>query len=97
MGDAPKSAYEIAMERLRAQDKTSGTTARKLTAAQKDQIAEIRRFYEAKLAEREILYKGERLKVEDDAEKLRATEAGYATDRRRLESDRDSKIARIRE
>jgi len=97
MGDAPKSAYEIAMERLRAQDRTSGATQRKLTPAQKQQIAEIRKFYEAKLAEREILFRGERLRAGDDPDKIRETEEGYATDRRRLESDRDSKIGKIRE
>ncbi len=46
-----KSAYELAMERLKASDPDS---AKELTPAQKKQLAEIDTRYKAKLAEREI-------------------------------------------
>ncbi len=46
-----KSAYELAMERLRKQDPG---TAKPLTDEQKKQIAEIDGLYKAKIAEREL-------------------------------------------
>ena len=44
-----KSAYELAMERLNRQSPTA-----KLTAAQKEQLADLESRYKAKVAEREI-------------------------------------------
>ena len=51
-----KSAYELAMERLRKGDADAGIERRPVTDAQKAAIAEIRNFYEAKLAEVEVLH-----------------------------------------
>ena len=47
-----KSAYELAMERL---EKASGPT-KKLSDAQKAQIAELEKVYEAKIAEAKLSY-----------------------------------------
>ncbi len=47
---APKSAYELAMERLRRKDAEEGVERAPVTDAQKAAIAEIRNFYEARLA-----------------------------------------------
>ena len=41
--DAPKSAFDLAMQRLRQKDKEADVEARPLTDAQKAAIAEIRR------------------------------------------------------
>ena len=41
--DAPKSAFELAMQRLRQKDKETDVDARPLTDAQKAAIAEARR------------------------------------------------------
>jgi hypothetical protein len=54
--DAPKTAYELAMERLRRKDGEASVEERPLTDAQKAAIAEVRKVHEAKLAEREILH-----------------------------------------
>ena len=54
--DRPKSAFELAMERLRQKDKEASIDARPLTDEQKAAIAEARQFYKAKVAEREILH-----------------------------------------
>ena len=54
--DAPKSAYELAMERLRQKDKEASVEERPLTEKQKAAIAEARQFHQAKSAEREILH-----------------------------------------
>ena len=41
-GQGPKSAYELAMERLRKKDEESGVTRQEVTPEQKAAIAEIR-------------------------------------------------------
>ena len=48
--DAPKTSLELAMARLRKKDAESGDSIQELSAAQKAEIAEVRRVYEAKLA-----------------------------------------------
>lgn len=53
--DAPKSSLELAMARLRKKDAESGESVRELSSAQKEEIAEIRRVYEAKIAEADIM------------------------------------------
>jgi hypothetical protein len=91
----PKSAYELAMERLRRQDGEAGTEPQVVTAAQKAAVAEIRNFYEAKLAELEVLRQSRLLSMFDPAE--RATlEEQYRRDRERLTSERDTKVAKAR-
>ena len=52
---APKSALELAMERLKKQDADHGISERSLTDDQKSEIAEVRKTYGAKLAQEEIL------------------------------------------
>lgn len=51
-----KSSYELAMERLRKKDEEAGIETKPVTDAQKAAIAEIRNFYEAKMAEQEVLH-----------------------------------------
>lgn len=93
--NAPKSAYELAMERLRKRDAEAGIEARPLTDAQKATIAEIRNFYEAKLAEVEVLHQSKMRTVMDPSERA-ALEQGYRRDRERLTSERDHKIEKAR-
>ena len=92
----PKSAYELAMERLRQKDKEGGIVERPLTAEQKTAIAEARRTYEAKVAEREILHR-DALRHAKSAEELQKLNEEFARDRDRYGRDRDRKIAEIRE
>jgi hypothetical protein len=61
--EAPKSAYELAMERLRKKDAEEGVERRPLTDAQRTAIAEVRNFYEAKLAEIEVLHQDKQLRT----------------------------------
>ena len=92
---APKSAYELAMERLRKKDAESGAETTPLTDAQRAAIAEARNFYEAKAAEVEVLHQSALRRAADpDARAL--LEENYRRDRERLNADRDAKIARIR-
>jgi hypothetical protein len=94
--DGPKSAYELAMERLRQKDREAGVEERPLTEQQKAAIAEARQVYQAKMAEREILHRDAMRKAQsrDEIEKL---EGELARDRDRLASDRDRKIAEIKQ
>jgi hypothetical protein len=93
--EAPKSSYELAMERLRKKDKEQGIEERPLTDEQKSAIAEIRRTYDARLAEREILHNSDRLKARDP-EALQQLDEEYRRDRERLGSERDRKITAAR-
>jgi len=90
-----KSAYELAMERFKKQDKEAGVERKPLTDQQKAAIAEIRNFYEAKLAEADLLHQDKMLTTLDPAERA-ARDEEYRRDRERLSSERDAKIARAR-
>jgi hypothetical protein len=91
----PKSAYELAMERLKKQDVDAGVERQPVTDTQRAAVAEIRNFYEAKLAELEVLYQGQMRASVDPGE--RATrEQEYRRDRERLAAERDSKVEQAR-
>lgn len=90
-----KSAYELAMERLRKQDEQAGVEQRPLTEAQKAAIAEVRNFYDSKIAEQEVLQQSSLRKTFDPAER-ETIEAQVRRDRARLASERDAKIEKIR-
>jgi hypothetical protein len=94
--DAPKSAYELAMERLRKKDKEAGIEDRPLSEEQRAAIADVRKVYEAKLAERAILHKAALRKAQDPAE-IETLEEQYRRDRDRLASERERKIGEVRE
>jgi hypothetical protein len=93
--DAPKTAYELAMERLRRKEQESGTEERPLTDAEKAAIGEARKIYEAKLAEREILHR-HALRQARSPEEVAKLGEEFARDRERFAADRDRKIAAIR-
>ena len=94
-GDAPKTAFELAMERLRQKDREVGVEERPLTDEQKASIAEVRRFYQAKVAEREILHRDAlgKARSHEEVEKL---DKALRHDLERLAGDRDGKIDEIR-
>jgi hypothetical protein len=94
--DAPKTAYELAMERLRQKDKEGGTVERPLSTEQKAAIAEARRVHDAKIAEREILHR-DALRKATSHEEVAKLDAELAQDRDRIARDRDRRIAEIRE
>jgi hypothetical protein len=93
---APKSALELAMERLRKKDAEAGIVDTPLTDEQKAAIADARNFCEAKLAELNILHQSKLARtIEPDARVLLEDE--YRRDAQRLTDDRDRRIAKIRE
>ena len=93
-----KSAYELAMERLKAQDHEDGIKEdRPLTKKQKQEIARIRQEAKAKLAEMEILHTDALMAAGGDPEKLQKVEETYRADRARVESRMESAIARVKD
>ncbi|HEX2445068.1 MAG TPA: hypothetical protein VHJ77_14075 [Vicinamibacterales bacterium] len=97
MGDDKplKSAYELAMERLKKADAEAGIEERRLTDEERTALADLRNFYEAKLAEQEVLHQST-LRKTFDPEALAALEEEYRRDRERLTSERDSKLDKLR-
>ena len=95
MSDAPKSALDLVMERLRKKDAEAGLTETPLTDEQRAAIAEARSVYEAKVAERKIMHHSAIAAIFDPAERQAADEA-LRRDLDRFASDRDAKISKIR-
>jgi hypothetical protein len=93
--EAPKSALEIAMARLRQKDAERGEQAAPLTDEQKARIADVRQAAQAKLAQEDILYQASLAKSwEPDARaKL---EAEHRLDVQRINDDAERKVEKIR-
>ena len=90
-----KSAYELAMERLRKKDAEAGIENKPLTDEQKAEIAEVRKVYEAKLAQEEVLHQSSLRKTVDPDERAKL-EDDYRRGREKIAAERDGKIEKIR-
>jgi hypothetical protein len=95
MSDAPKTAIDIVMERLRKKDAEAGIEQTALTDAQRAAIAEVRSVYEAQVAERRILHQSTIAGIFDPAE-LDQRESEFRRDLDRFEREREEKVTRIR-
>jgi hypothetical protein len=93
--DKPKSALELAMDRLRKADADSGVVERPVTEAQKAAIAEARSLHASKVAELEILHRSRMAGVVDPAERTQAQDE-YRRELHRLNDDLERKIGKIR-
>jgi len=91
-----KSAYELAMERLRKQDAEAGVEQKPRTDEQKAEIAEVRKLYEAKLAQQDVLHQSSLRKTFDPDERAKL-EDDYRREREKIAAARDDKIERIRQ
>jgi predicted outer membrane protein len=87
--DAPKSSFDLVMERLRKKDAEAGIQEKPLTDAQRAAIADARSACEARIAERKIMHQSTVAGLFEPAER----------DERdaELRRDLDEKIKRIRE
>ncbi len=90
-----KSAFELAMERLRRQDAEAGIEPRSATDQQKAEIAEVRNFYEAKFAQMEVMHQSALTRT-FDPEQRAVLQEDHRRERERLRTERDAKIERIR-
>lgn len=90
-----KSAYELAMERLKAAE----PDAAPLTDAQKERLGELDARYKAKIAEREIFLR----KALDEAaergegEEIEKIRQQMVNERARLEDEREAEKERVRQ
>jgi hypothetical protein len=96
MSDAPKSAIELVMERLKKKDAEAGIQEQTLTDEQRAQIAEARSVYDAQVAQRRIMHQSQIASVFDPAE-LEVRRDELRRDLAQYESDRDAKLRKIRE
>jgi hypothetical protein len=92
---APKSALELAMERLKKKDAEQGVSDRPLSDEQKNEIAEVRKTYAARLAQEEILFTS-KLQAVMEYEARQQLQENYRRDVERLHHERDRKIEKIR-
>jgi hypothetical protein len=95
MSDAPKSAFELAMEKLKKKDAEAGVEAQVLTDSQRAAIADAKSLYEARVAERRIMHQSAVAGIFDPAE-LQERDTELRRDLERFASERDSKIQKIR-
>jgi hypothetical protein len=88
-----KSAYELAMERL-----NKSAPAVQLSAEQKAQLADLESQCVAKIAERELLLKGEMAKAAQrgDVEAMQQLEKQLASDRKTLRAQFEDKKEKVR-
>jgi len=88
-----KSAYELAMERL-----NKSAPSVQLSAEQKAQLADLESQCVAKIAERELLLKGEMAKAAErgDAEAMQQLEKQLASDRKTLRAQFEDKKEKVR-
>jgi hypothetical protein len=88
-----KSAYELAMERLQ-----KNQPSLVLTDEQKKQLAEIDSTFKARIAEKELLLKGEIQKAQSAGklDEVEALEKQLATEMRRLQEDCEAKKEKLR-
>ena len=95
MSDAPKSALELALERLKKKDAEAGIEQKTLTDEQRAAIAEARNLCEARIAERRIMHQSQTSAVFDPQE-LELKREELRRDVAQFESDRDARIRKIR-
>ena len=95
MPDELKSAWELALEKL---DADEDMAVAKLTDQQKETIAEIRRKYQAKMAEAEIGSQSDLRKAAQDGdhEALVKVQARLQDEKRRLDERMEAEIQQAR-
>jgi hypothetical protein len=93
--DAPKSALEIAMARLKQKDAEAGSVEAPLTDAQRAEIADVRQLYAARRAQAEIMHKAS-LASAVDVEGLARLHEEFRRDTDRMQRELDEKVAAIR-
>lgn len=92
----PKSTLDLVLERLKKKDAEAGVHDTPLTDAQRAAIGEARSVYDARVAERRILHESAMRTTFDPAER-QTLEDAFRRDLERFESDRESKVRKIRE
>jgi hypothetical protein len=89
-----KSAYELAMERL-----SQAAPAKKLSAAQKNRIAELESLHKSKVAQHELALADElaAANAAGHPEKVENLRAQFVADKQKLEADLEAKKQAVRD
>ncbi len=90
--DEPKTAIEVAMEKLRARGDFQES---KLTDAQRAEIAEIRSYYKAKIAELEIKQES-KMKQVATLEELESLKEALAREKNQFNKQMEEKVQKVR-
>ena len=90
--DEPKSAVELAMEKLRAR----GDFSQKLTDDQKAEIAEIRTRYKAKIAELEIKQQ-DKMNKASSYEEIESLKEELVKEKTRFNEKMEAEVRKVRE
>ena len=93
--EQPKSAVELAMERLRQKDAAAGVVDTPVSEERKAAIADARSLHASKVAELEILHRATLAGIPDPADRLKAQD-DFRRELQRLHDDLERKIDRIR-
>jgi hypothetical protein len=93
--EAPKSAIELAMARLRQKDVEAGGGDAPLTEAQKAAIADVRQLYAARRAQAEIMHQAS-LASAVDVEGLARLHEEFRRDTDRMSRELEERVAAIR-
>jgi len=107
---AMKSALELAMEKTADIGKEAREELEKLTPQQREKVEEVKKIYEGKIAEKDVLLQEELLKMTggappeaveahlppDAREALNAARQRFREEREVLEAERDQKIEDIK-
>jgi hypothetical protein len=93
--DAPKSAIELAMARLKKQDSDAGGGDQPLSDGQKTALAEVRQLYAARRAHAEIMHKAS-LASAVDIEGVSRLHEEFRRDTDRMTRELDERVAAIR-
>lgn len=96
MPDELKSAFELAMEKLKGKKEFEVAG---LTAEQKSQIEELRKIYKARQAEIEIHFQGQiqKARAAMDSEAAEKASDNFNRERDRLNRELESKISKIKQ
>ncbi|MCL4787777.1 MAG: hypothetical protein KJ070_13445 [Verrucomicrobia bacterium] len=88
-----KTSYELAMERL-----NKSAPVAKISAAQKEQLAELDSRYAARIAEREIALKGEvaAAAAAGDFDKMEQLQQQLVNERKALQAELEEKKDKVR-
>jgi hypothetical protein len=86
-----KSSYELAMERL-----NKNAPSKKLSDAQKKELAELDSKYAAKIAEREIALETEIAKAAEDFTKEESLREQLLNERKKLQAELEEKKEQVR-
>ena len=92
MSDRPKSAVELAMEKLAAQDSMA---VKPLTEEQKREVAEIRNRYKARIAGLEVKAQSERAKASDPQE-IEKINQHLQSERERLTYEMEKAVEKVK-